>query len=305
MEEFYVVLNQVIILFFILIVGVVAGKYKILDKTGTKKLSQVLLFIASPMMVLNSFFIEYTHERLKNIFWVICTSILMYFIAILLSKLIFKGFNDKIRPVMCFAAIFPNCGYIGLPLMKALFGDEGVFYGSFYIVVHNIFQWSFGYLMLGGKGSKSQVIKKVLSMPSIIAMYFGSIFFITGFQIPAPIMGAVSNIGNMTMPLSMLIIGGIISSSKLIEIFKDWRAYFASFIRLIVMPLVTFIISPLIGIPQLPSLIVITALAMPAAANTSIFSEMFDKDSILASKCVAISTLLSIITIPLVILIAT
>lgn len=306
MEEFYIVLNQVIVLFLILLVGVVAGKSGILNTAGTKKLSEVLLYISAPMMIINSFFIEFSSERLINILWVIGTSVLMFFIAILLSSLIFKGFSEKINPVLRFSAIFSNCGYMGLPLIKSLFGDEGVFYGSFYVVILNIFLWSYGYLMFGGAGAKQNVLKKVLTTPAVVALYVGIIIYLSGIgmAVPNAIKSAVSAVGDMTMPLSMLITGGIISTAKFSEVIADWRAYFAASIRLIFMPLLALGIILLAGVPKLPGICVIMSIAMPAATNTSIFSEMFDKDSVLASKCVAISTLLSIITIPLIIYIS-
>lgn len=299
--EFTIVLNQVIILFVILIIGFVAGKFKIMDSAGTKKLSQVLLFVTSPMLVFNAFFIEFSKERVINVLWIILGGGLMFFLAIVLSKLIYGKFNEKVNPVLRFTAIFSNCGYMGLPLMKALYGDEGVFYGSFYIVIFHMVLWSYGFMMFGGKGTKAQVAKKVLTNPSIIAVYAGLMVFFLSLPVPDPVRGAVKAVGDMTMPISMLIIGGVMSTTKLSTVFTDWRVYLSSIIRLILMPMMALGVVLLIGIPALPGAVVVTALSMPAAANTTIFSEMFDKDAVFGSKCVTVSTLLSIISAPLVI----
>ncbi|MCX7772960.1 MAG: AEC family transporter [Clostridia bacterium] len=299
--EFHIVLNQVIILFIILIIGFVAGKFKIMDSNGTKKLSEVLLFVTSPMLVLNSFFIKFSQERIFNVLWIVGLGTAMFIVAIVLSKLIYGRFNEKIAPVLRFTAIFSNCGYMGLPLMKALYGDNGVFYGSFYIVLFHMFLWSYGFMMFGGKGTKAQVAKKVLTNPSIIAVYFGLIIFILSIPIPDPVRGAVKAVGDMTMPISMLIIGGVMSTAKLSSVFKDWRVYMASAVRLVLMPLIAIFATKALGIQTLPAAVIGTALAMPAAANTTIFSEMFEKDAVFASKCVTVSTLLSIITAPLII----
>lgn len=299
--EFGVILNQVVILFVILVIGLVAGKYKIIDSVGSKKLSEVLLFVTSPMMVFNSFFIEFSKERLVNVLWIIGTGVGMFVISIVLSKVIYGKFNEKIVSVLRFTAIFSNCGYMGLPLMKAIFGNDGVFYGSFYIVIFHTVLWSYGYMMYGGKGSKTQVIKKLLVNPSIIALYVGLIIFIFSIPVPEAIKGAVKAVGDMTMPLSMLIIGGVMSNSKLLTVFSDWRVYLSSLIRLVIMPLIYFALALLIGVPSVPAAVLVTALAMPSAANTTIFAEMFDKDAIFASKCVTVSTILSIITAPIII----
>jgi predicted permease len=190
---------------------------------------------------------------------------------------------------------------MGLPLMKALYGDDGVFYGSFYIVAFNIVLWTYGYMMIGGRGSRKQVLKKVFANPSIVAVYIGMIIFIFSIRIPEMITGAVDAVGNMTMPLSMLIIGAVISTAKLRTVFSDWRVYFAGAVRLLVMPLIAICLTFIPGIPHMPVAVLVTALAMPAAANTTVFSELFNKDAIFASKCVSVSTLLSILTIPLVV----
>lgn len=297
--EFYVVLNQVLILFLILIIGFVAGKFKIIDSTGTKILSELLLSVASPMLVFNSFFIEFSSEKLINILWIIGAGGGMFLISILLGNLMYKGFDEKIKPVIIFTAIFSNCGYMGLPLLKALFGEEGVFYGSFYIVLFNIALWSYGFILFGGKGTKAQIISKVLVKPALIAVYIGMIIFVTGIPVPSVIKDATKYVGDMTLPLSMLIIGGVISTIKFNTVFSDWRVYLSSAVRLILMPLISIAFSRLIGAPALIASVVAIALAMPTAASTTMFSEMFDKNTVFASKCVTVSTLISIATIPL------
>lgn len=299
--EFNVVLNQVIILFVILIIGFVAGKKNIIDSTGTKKLSELLLFVSAPMMVFKSFLVEYTYERLTNILWVSGSSFIMFVITIIISKYIYKGFNEQLKPILRFTAIFSNCGYVGLPLLKAILGDDGVFYGSFYVVVFHAVLWSYGYMMFGEKESNQQAIKRLLRTPSIIAFLIGIVVFLLKIPVPNAIKDATSAVGDMTMPLSMLIIGGVMSTSKLVTVFNDWRVYLASFVRLIAMPLLGLLLSRIMGVPVFPTAVLVTALAMPAAANTTIFAERADKDAVFASNCVTVSTLLSIITIPLII----
>ena len=275
--KFDIVLNQVLILFIILGIGYAGGRFRILDSNGTKKLSEVLLYICSPMLVLSSFFIEYSREHLINIIWIIAFSVVTFIIAIYLSKLIYGRFNEKTAVVLRYTAIFSNCGYMGLPLMKAVFGDEGAFYGAFYVVIFQVFLWSYGYIMFGSRDTKINTIKRVLSSPSIIAVFAGTIVFLFRIPIPATIERAIEAVGDMTMPLSMLIVGGVISTASLPSLFNDWRVYLSSFVRLIFMPILAFFISRLAGVPPLPASITVTSLAMPVAANTTIFSEMFTR----------------------------
>jgi len=299
--KFDIVFNQVLVLFIILGIGYTGGKFGILDSNGNKKLSEVLLNISSPMLVLNSFLIEYSRERLINIIWIAVFTVSTFIISIFLSKIIYARFNEQTAVVMRFSAIFSNCGYMGLSIMKAVFGDEGVFYGAFYVVIFQFFVWSYGYIMFGTKDTIANTIKKVLTNPSIIAVFIGTLIFIFQIPIPSAIEGAIKAVGDTTMPLSMLIVGGVMSAVNLSALFNDWKVYLSSFVRLVFMPILCFLVSRLAGVPPLPAAITVTALAMPVAANTAIFSEMFGKDSVFASKCVSVSSLLSIITIPLIV----
>ncbi len=302
--NFQIVLNQVLILFLILIAGAVAGKAGIIADSASKKLSELLLFVTSPMMVLGSFFFEYSTEKLMNGLIVLGLAIIFFFFTIIISGFLYKGYDEKVKPILRFTAVFSNCGFIGLPMMKALFGQEGVFLGSFYIVAFNLFVWTFGLAMFqGGNGKKDTIksLKKALTTPAIICVYIGVIIFVFRVPVPDVVKKAVNYIGDMTLPLSMLIVGSLISTAKLKTIFNDIRAYYASFVRLIVIPFAAYLILHFTGLPWMPVAVVITALAMPVAANTTIFADMYDKDAVFASKAVTLSTMISIITAPLII----
>jgi predicted permease len=298
--RFEVVLNQVLILFLILLVGYVGARVGILDTPAVRKLSEVLLYIASPMLVFKSFFFTFSMDRLANAGWVVVISLVFFLLSTLISKLIYAPFPDKVNPVMRFTAIFSNCGYMGLPMLKALFGDDGVFYGSFYIVMFHIILWTVG-VRIFGVGGASGGLKKVFLSPAIIAVYCGMIVFVVQIPIPDVVKGAAQAVGDMTMPLSMLIIGAVLATAKPKEIFNDPKVYLTSAIRLIAMPLLALLLTRLVNIPHMPAAILVTAVAMPAAANITIFAEMFGKDSTFASKCVSVSTLLSILTAPIII----
>lgn len=302
--NFEIVLGQVLILFIIIIVGVIAGKAGIIADGASKKLSELLLYVTSPMMVLGSFFFEYSAEKLMNGLLVLLVAIGFYFISIFISSILFKGFNEKVKPIMRFSAVFSNAGFMGLPMMKALFGSEGVFLGSFYVVAFNIFVWTFGYAMYGNtkeSGGMGRLLKKALLNPSVIAVYAGVVIFIFRIPVPDAVKSAVDYIGDMTMPLSMLIIGALISTAELKSLVNDIRIYYVSAVRLIVMPLLAYGILYLTGVPEMILSIVVTALAMPVAATTTIFADLFDKDAVFASKAVTLSTILSIITAPLIV----
>lgn len=302
--NFSIVLGQVLILIIILIIGAVAGKTGIIADGASKKLSELLLYVTSPMMVLGSFFFDYSPEKLENGLLVLLVAVAFYFLSIFLSSILFKGFNDGVKPIMRFSAVFSNAGFMGLPMMKALFGTDGVFLGSFYVVAFNIFVWTFGYAMFGNvkeSGGMKNLLKKALVNPAVIAVYVGVIIFVFRIPVPNAVKSAVDYVGNMTMPLSMLIIGALISTAKLKTLLNDIKVYYVAAVRLIVMPLLAYGILYLIGVPKVIISIIVTALAMPVAATTTIFADLFGKDAVFASKVVMLSTILSIITAPLIV----
>ncbi|NLK68086.1 MAG: AEC family transporter [Clostridiaceae bacterium] len=302
--NFTVVVEQVLILLIILVVGIVSGKVGFIADGASKKLSELLLYVTSPMMVLSSFFFEYSAEKMKNALLVFLVASGFYLLSIFLAKLIFKSFSSKIKPIMQFSAVFSNAAFMGLPMMKALYGLDGVFLGSFYVVAFNIFAWTFGYAMFSTveeDGGMKKLLKKAMLNPAVIAVYVGVIIFVFRIPVPGAIERAVNYIGDMTMPLSMLIIGSLISTVKVKELLNDAKVYYASAVRLIVMPLLAYVILYLIGTPKILISIIVTALSMPVAATTTVFADLFDKDAVFASKVVMMSTILSVVTAPVII----
>lgn len=302
--NFTIVLNQALILFIILIIGFVAGKTGIIADGASKKLSELLLHVTSPMLVLSSFFFEYSAEKMRNALLVLSLGSCFYLLCIFLSGILYRKYDSKVKPILRFTAVFSNCGFMGLPMMKALYGDDGVFLGSFYVVAFNLFVWTFGLAMFSevkGKAGIRHSLKKALLSPALISVYVGVVIFV--FQIPVPgfVQQGVKYVGDMTLPLSMLIIGALISTAKLSSLLNDFKVYYASAVRLIMFPLIAYAIFHFIGTPKIVTSVIVTAAAMPIAANTTIFAEMFDKDSVFASKAVTLSTMLSIITAPLIV----
>ncbi len=302
--NFSIVFDQVLVLMIILIVGVVAGKAGIIADGVSKKLSELLLYVTAPMLVLGAFFFEYSAEKMRNGLLVFLMASAFFLITIVLSLFIYRKSNARIKPIMRFTAVFSNCGFMGLPMMKVLYGMDGVFLGSFYIVAFYLFIWTFGITMFSeikGREEIKSTMKKALLNPAMIAVYVGVIIFVFRIPVPGVVKEAAGYIGDMTMPLSMLIIGSLVSSVKFGILLNDIKAYYASAVRLVLMPLIAYCIFRFAGMPSLPVAIVVTALAMPIAANTTIFAELFDKDALFASKAVILSTVFSIITIPLIV----
>lgn len=194
------------------------------------------------------------------------------------------------------AAIFSNCGFMGFPILASVYGTQGVFYGSFYVLTFNLLIWTAGVAIFTGK-REALTWKQALN-PAVISVLIGFCLFIFSIKLPAPIFKTLDMVGSMTTPLSMLIIGSLLVEIKLSEAFSGFSIFYATIIRLIVLPLTVILLLKLLGANGLILGVPVLAGAMPTAALVAVFAEKHGADALLASRAVFLSTILSIVTIP-------
>lgn len=299
--EINIIVNQVIMLFLIILAGFYARKRNIITGDMTGKLSVMLLQITQPMLIISSFNFEFSGEMLRNAVLVLVMSFCIHLFFMLTAKFLFVRYPRRIRSVLQFAAVFSNCGFMGFPVLESIFGSRGVFYGALYVIPFNVLALSYGAMIFSGKSDKD-TIKKILTHPVIISVGIGMLLFLFNISLPGPIARAVSMIGSMTSPLSMLIVGSLLAAIPMREMFWGSEVYVGSAIRLIILPLLVYGLLRLIRLPQDVFQVCVILSAMPAAANTAIFAERFGGDASLSSRVISISTILSILTMPLIFL---
>jgi predicted permease len=215
--------------------------------------------------------------------------------------------NDK-KTILHFANVFTNTGYVGFPILNSIYGAEGVIYGSIFNMFFVIFVWTYGLILFKGNFERKELkveIEKVLLNPSIIAVFIGIIIMVFNIQLPSAISSSMKSIGNITGPLSMIIIGAILSNVKIRKHLKDWTIYYGITTKLAIIPIIIYSISLLVGDTSKAINTVIIMTAMPASAMTSIFAESFDKEKEYAAVLVSVTTLLSLITVPILLKIIT
>ncbi len=299
--EINIIVNQVIMLFLIILAGFYARKRNIITGDMTGKLSVMLLQITQPMLIISSFNFEFSGEMLRNAVLVLVMSFCIHLFFMLTAKFLFVRYPRRIRSVLQFAAVFSNCGFMGFPVLESIFGSRGVFYGALYVIPFNVLALSYGAMIFSGKSDKD-TIKKILTHPVIISVGIGMLLFLFNISLPGPIARAVSMIGSMTSPLSMLIVGSLLAALPMREMFRGSEVYVGSAIRLIILPLLVYGLLRLMRLPQDVFHVCVILSAMPAAANTAIFAERFGGDASLSSRVISISTILSILTMPLIFL---
>ncbi len=295
------VIKQVIILSIIMLVGVYARRKNIITKEANNSFSNLLVNITLPCLLISSFNYSYSPDMLLKAKTIFIYSVIIHLILIFVSKIFTLKFDEQAKKVLRFVIIFSNCGFMGYPVLEGLFGKIGVFYGAIFNIPFNIFMLSVGVMIYTGK-KDLESLKSVIVHPGIIATMLGLLMFIFSVKLPPTIHTAVSTIGSVTTPLAMIIVGAMLAEIKLKEVFKGFSVYYGSFIRLIIAPLLTLIVLKILNADQLLLQISVVIEAMPAAVLASVFAEKYGADTELASRSVFITTIISIITIPMVVI---
>ncbi len=300
MEMFIVIIKQITMMFFIVTLGYIAYKKKIITTKGTKEMSNVLFWICNPCIMATTYNIPFDIKKLGELGFTFILSCSAIFISLIIAKLIFK---DKFR-LEQLAIGFSNVGFMGIPLVTGIFGPEAVFYISAYIVAFNIMAWSIGiYLISGDK--KLVNIGSMIKNPGVLSLAVGLLVFISPVKLPEIIYKSCSSVGGLNTALSMLVLGCYIADGPLLDIFSNKKAYLVSFVRLIVSPLILLALLSL-----LPSslytikMVVLIASSTPAAVMVAMFAQNHDKDFSYAARIVSLSTILCFVTIPVIVTLA-
>ncbi|KAF5058808.1 Membrane transport protein [anaerobic digester metagenome] len=299
--EVSAIAESVFSLFIIILVGVYGSKKKIITPEINKGLTDILIKIALPFMIVSSFIFTYDDTIRTNVLKTFYLSLTAYALMAVFSWLaLFPVKNDK-KIILHFANVFVNTGYVGFPVLYSIYGAEGVIYGSIFNMFFVVFVWTYGLLLFKGSLNKNEIKKEMLSVilnPSILAVFIGIFMMISGIRLPAPIFSSIKSIGNITGPLSMFIIGNILSNVKIKNHFRDWTIYYGITLKLVAIPLTIYLFSLLLNDYSKAVNSVIVMTAMPASAMTSILAESFDKEKEFAAIIVSATTLLSLITVP-------
>jgi hypothetical protein len=295
--------QQVLVLFILIGIGFLCGKKGILTDSSSKKITDIVLYVVTPCVMISAFQREFSMELLGNILITALCAALIIIGSIILCMLVFHDKNEARKKVLSFATIFSNCGFMSLPLQKAILGDDGWFYGSIFVAVFNIIIWSYGLVMMSGD-KKQLSIKKLAFNPGIIGVIVALLLFVCRIDLPYIISQPVSYLADLNTPLPMLIIGFYLSQADLKKAFTDLGAYLAMGLRLVVIPLAATFVMSLFKVDQTIMITCVIASSAPTAATTTMFAAKFGRDVELSVSVVAATTLISIITMPLVVALA-
>lgn len=303
MELSLIVAIQVLIVFILITVGFILKKLKLIDEHGSKQLTNILLMIVMPCVLINSYQKEFKPEYAFNLFLAAVFTILIHIIMIIISTLLYKREETKRYRINIFSAIYSNCGFMAIPLLSAVLGEDGVFYGSAYLAVFNIFYWTHGVIVYSGT-KKALSLKKAFLNPGVIGTIISLLFFILQIRLPQVIIEPVKYIAGLNTPLAMIVLGGYLANINFKNTLKKLSIYTVSFLRLILFPVIAMILAKIMHLDNTVATAVLISTACPTATIATLFAAKFNLDAEYASELVSISTILSIITIPLVMLLA-
>lgn len=299
--DFLTVLINVAVLLALAVPGFILRKTKMINETAISAFVVVLMYVNQPFLLVNSFLTsEYSSDILLNMGIVLALSFFFILLMFFIAKFFYQKHPDiDNKKVYSYAVMFSNCGFMGIPVIQALFpgNAEALIYVSLFNIAFNTLNWTLGIYILSGKREYIS-IKKVALNPATIAVAIGLIFFFFKVPMPKAVANGVSLIGNMTTPMAMLVTGIRLAEMPFKDIFKGFNAYIVSFLRLIVSPILTFAVLSVLGISPLIKSVLIIIMAMPCAVTTIAFSERYGANSVEGVKCVLLSTILSVLTIP-------
>jgi len=296
-SSFVVIVQQVAVLFILIAVGFVCTKFRFFSEKTISELAKFILYVVIPCVIVNSFNREYDPTMLKGLGIAAAVAIAAHLFGILLVSLFIRDKDKSRECILRFATVFSNCGFMALPLQQAILGDEGVFYCASYIVVFNIFSWTYGLFIMSGSKKKFSI--KMLVNPGVIGVILGSILFVSPIKLPYAFNNALQGISALNTPIPMMIVGYYIAGITSFKVLKDAKLMLVLLLRLIVIPFTFLGAMKLCGFSGTLATSTLIAVSCPVAVNIAMFSTMFKRDSQLAATCIAVSTLLSIITLPL------
>lgn len=294
--------KQVLSLFIIMVIGYIMYKRSIIDDEATVRYTRLVLNISLPAQIITAFVSNQGVVSKKEVVSVFGLSVFIYLIYAVLGILFLLAFrvSKEQRGTYLFMMMFGNVGFMGFPVIEAIFGEEAMMYAVIFNVIFNLLVYSVGILMIGKEGAKGFTVKKLINMPLMSALVSIVLFF-TGIRLPEVFMTSLDFLGKVTTPVAMLILGAVLAKLRFRELLDEWRVYVFTAVKLLVIPfVVVLLMSRIFAVSRLVAGVLIVLSAMPVATNSTMLAIEYDGDIPLTSKGIFFTTVLSIVTIPLI-----
>lgn len=295
------IFTQVAVLFIIILVGYFVRKKGLLDESTTSKLSSLVMNIFLPAMIITAMQIQFDKEMIPKILSLLFVSMVMFGVSTIVAfclKFFIK--SDSKLGIFQYALVFSNSGFMGYPVVEAVLGKGAIFYAAIFNLPFNFLCFTLGVYFLSKGNSNAKFSIKSMINPSMIAVFIGLALFITGTELPVFINQPLELLGDVTTPISMIVIGSMLAGSSVMECFKRFDMYVLAVLRLVAIPVLVFLVLRPFSFDSIVMAIPVVIAAMPSAANTAIMANEYGADVSLASQAVFFTTLFSVVSIPLI-----
>lgn len=297
-----VLAETMVILFVIMMVGYVLNKIGILREESNIVLSELIIKVTGPVLVVSSVCGMQEMTDKKQIFQIFFVGILLYAALIIFSRVIIKLFklNDDDGNIYSLMLVFMNTAFIGYPVVQALYGEYAIFASSILHMPFQVLIYSYGVYMIQSNGDarKKFNIKDALNA-GVISGIIALIIFLFGVEVPPVLQKILGMIGDITIPLSMILIGSSLALIPIKNVFSSYKIYILSFIKLILMPLITYFISKIFISDEFLIALLVIATSLPAGSMIVMLTNQYKKNVKVASVGVFVTTVISVVTIPL------
>lgn len=297
MATVFIVLRQIVIMFVYMAIGGLLFQKGLITKEGSKSLANLLLYVVLPCVVVKSFCVARTPERTSGLLVSFLAALGILLLAMAVSHLLFQK-----NPIDDFGAAFSNAGFMGFPLVAAVQGSEAIFYAAGFVALLNALQWTYGQSLISGDpGYRSP--KAILKNPLVLSLLLGILIFCFEIPVPAIASDLLAALSALNAPLAMVILGVYLAQTDPKTLFNDPHLYVVAAARLVLIPLLTILVLKLLPAEYaaIATTLVIVA-AAPIGSNVAVYAQKLGKDYAYAVRGVCLSTLLSAITMPLLML---
>ena len=293
------ILKTVLGLILLLGIGFLCSKVGLIDQAAEKQLTGLLLKVVQPVYLFMAYQRAFDRGLLRD-FLICLAMVAAAFLILILVPYLFFPRGSRDREVGLVVSAFPNTGFFGIPLIAGIYGTEGVFFLTTMITMFNVLIWTYGVIVMSGRRDSLRVTVKRLVSPALISIAAGLVCFSLGLLLPDMIASPLKKLGDMNTPLAMLISGAVVARADFRRGLKDLMVYKISFLRMLLLPAAVAL--ALFSLPVNPMLVTIVVLAsgFPVGSVPLMFCVQYDKNSVLAGECLALTALSCCLTTPLI-----
>ena len=289
-------INMQLMMFLLVAIGFAIRKRGIISGTTRKELVNFCLYITLPFNIFHSFQMEWDRSMLLAFAEVLLLSVGYNVLSILISFASWRKTDDRRQKPLRYGTIVSNGGFLGNPVIEGIYGSEGLFYASVFMLPVRIVMWSIGTSCFM-KDSEGSLVKKVLTHPCVAAIYLGLAVMISGIEFPAFLGNTISGISSCNTPLSMMLVGMMLAEMNPKGLI-DWTMVRYTVVRLIAIPAIVYAITAFLPVTPLLRGITVIIAGMPAPITTALLSSKYNGDEDYATGMIFLTTVLSLFTLP-------